>query len=132
MTSLAPSRSNSGISTTYRVRAMMCTPGLIPRAIRTNAARRRGVGDRGDEHAGPLDPQRAQDLLPRRVAVEGRLSVGPRLAHRLRVQLDDEVGCRDGPERGRKVAAVQSVPGDDDVIRQRLLARRDLRGTKPR
>src|SRR5207253_10006440 len=54
------------------------------------------------------------------------------ISHRLRVQLDDEVGCRDGPERGRKVAAVQSVPGDDDVIRQRLLARRDPRGTKPR
>src|SRR2546421_202505 len=35
MTSFAPSRSSSGISTTYRVRAMMCTPGFIPRPMRT-------------------------------------------------------------------------------------------------
>src|SRR2546430_7245255 len=73
-------------------------------------SRRRGVGDRGDEHAGPLDPQRAQDLLPRRVAVEGRLSVGPRSEeHTSELQSQSNLVCRLLLEKKKKTLVLSKV-----------------------
>src|SRR5439155_14677136 len=67
--------------------------------------RRRWIGNRDDKQAGALDAEGAENFLARGVAIKHRLPLRARLAHGLRVQLDDEIRCVDGPQRRREIAA---------------------------
>src|SRR2546428_6144789 len=89
--------------------------GIEPAGDPYHASSGGGVRDRYDEEPGAVQAERTQDLLARGVAVERRLALGTRLPHRLRVELDDQVGHANRPEGGRQVAAVESQARDDDV-----------------
>ncbi len=92
---------------------------LVDRADRgQRACRGVRIAQHSHHRLGPFDSRRAQRVLVRSVAVEDRLAILARLPHRGTIQIEDDIGRCQLPQRASEQLPAHPETEDHDVIRK--------------